>query len=110
MATEIYLGNPPPHIIDWIKVHSKPAGNPKTKITFADGTSQEYDWKGEITLQTMIDAGLFNVNANNWVKTPRTVEIGTKVTVIGEDAFHGCSGLASVTIPEGVMSIGNYAF
>ena len=23
--------------------------NPKTKITFEDGTSQEYDWKGEIT-------------------------------------------------------------
>ena len=37
MATEIYLGNPPPHIIDWIKAHSKPAGNPKTKITFYDG-------------------------------------------------------------------------
>ena len=110
MATEIYIGNPPPRMIDWIKAHSKPAGNPKTKITFTDGTSQEYDWKGEITLQTMIDAGLFNGNANNWVKTPRTVEIGTKVTVVGEDAFHGCSGLASVTIPEGVMSIGNYAF
>ena len=27
----------------------EPAGNPKTKITFTDGTSQEYDWSGEIT-------------------------------------------------------------
>ena len=48
MATEIYLGNPPPYMIDWIKAHSKPAGNPKTKITFTDGTSQEYDWSGEL--------------------------------------------------------------
>ena len=60
MATEIYLGNPPQHVIDWIKAHSKPAGNPKTKITFTDGTSQEYDWSGEITGKTMIDAGLFD--------------------------------------------------
>lgn len=49
MATEIYLGNPPQYMIDWIKAHSKPAIGPKTKITFTDGPSQEYDWKGEIT-------------------------------------------------------------
>ena len=48
MATEIYLGNPPPYMIDWIKAHSKPAGNPKTKITFTDGSFKEYDWSGEI--------------------------------------------------------------
>ena len=58
MATEIYLGEPPQYMIDWIKAHSKPAGNPKTKITFKNGTSQEYDWSGEINQQTMIDAGL----------------------------------------------------
>ena len=48
MATEIYLGNPPPHVIDWIKAHSKPVASPKTKITFTDGNPQEYDWSGEI--------------------------------------------------------------
>ena len=73
MATEIYLGNPPPHIIDWIKAHSKPAGNPKTKITFNDNGnsySQEYDWSGEITRQTMIDAGLYHGDAHVWIKKP----------------------------------------
>ena len=39
MATKIYLGEPPQYMIDWIKAHSKPVGNPKTKITFIDGTS-----------------------------------------------------------------------
>ena len=60
MGTQVFLGPPPPHIEAWIKANYKPAGNPKTKITFADGTSQEYDWSGEITSQMMVDAGLFN--------------------------------------------------
>lgn len=44
--------------------------NPKTKITFDDGTSQEYDWSGEITYQTMIDAGLYNGDNSQWIKMP----------------------------------------
>lgn len=70
MATEIYLGNPPPHIIDWIKAHSKPVTSPKTKITFTNGTSQEYDWSGTINQQTMIDAKIFNGDIYFWIKEP----------------------------------------
>lgn len=68
MATQIYLGAPPTHIEAWIKAHSKPAGNPKTKIMFIDGTSQEYDWSGEIDTYTITNAGLFK--EGYWVKTP----------------------------------------
>lgn len=32
------------------------------------------------------------------------------VTSIGNDAFYGCSGLTSITIPNSVTSIGAYAF
>ena len=110
MATEIYLGNPPQHVIDWIKAHSKPVASPKTKLTFTDGSIEEYDWSGEINYQTMVDAGLLNGNEYIWIKTPQTVEIGTNVTSIGQFAFLDCRGLTSVSIPSSVTSIGEYAF
>ena len=56
-----------------ITITTKPVASPKTKITFADGTSQEYDWKGEITRQMMIDAGLYDINKHSWIKEPQTV-------------------------------------
>jgi len=39
-----------------------------------------------------------------------SVTIGNGVMSIGGYAFLGCTGLTSVTIPENVASIGNYAF
>ena len=38
------------------------------------------------------------------------VTIPAEVTSIGENAFHGCSGLTSITIPDSVTSIGEDAF
>jgi len=39
-----------------------------------------------------------------------SVTIAEGVTSIGRLAFEGCTGLTSITIPEGVTSIGNEAF
>ncbi len=39
-----------------------------------------------------------------------SVTIPNSVTSIGKSAFSGCSGLTSITIPESVTSIGDYAF
>ena len=38
------------------------------------------------------------------------VEIGQRVTSIGNTAFYNCYSLSSISIPSGVTSIGNYAF
>ena len=36
--------------------------------------------------------------------------IGNGVTSVGDEAFNGCNGLTSVTIPDSVTSIGSSAF
>ena len=92
MATEIYLGEPPQHVIDWIKAHSKPVGNPKTKITFTDGTKGEYLIEGVLGLDALIAAGLMPPGSGtedppSWNKYPVEVEIGSAVTDIGGMAF-----------------------
>ena len=115
MATKIYLGEPPQYMIDWIKAHSKPVGNPKTHIKFVDGTEGDYLIEGAMDCPALIAAGLMPPGsgtemAPSWNKDPMEVEIGSAVTSIGEYVFSGCSGLTSVTISESVTSIGYYAF
>ena len=39
-----------------------------------------------------------------------SISIGNNVTIIGDYAFYGCSGLTSITIPGSVTCIGDYAF
>ena len=115
MATEIYLGEPPQHVIDWIKAHSKPGAKRETHIKFADGTEGDYLIEGVMDFQTLIAAGLMPPGSGtdeepSWIKDPAEVKIGSAVTGIGDYAFFRCKKLTSVTIPDGVTSIGMSAF
>ncbi|MCQ2449039.1 MAG: leucine-rich repeat domain-containing protein, partial [Clostridia bacterium] len=46
----------------------------------------------------------------SYYNTMKTLNIGTGVTTIGEDAFYGCTGLTSITIGNSVTTIGSDAF
>ena len=63
-------------------------------------------------LNSLIILGNVDFIANQIIENYRSIASVTikNATSIGQEAFSGCSGLASITIPEGVTSIGEYAF
>ena len=92
MATEIYLGEPPRHVKEWIIAHSKPVVKRETHVKFADGTKGEYLIEGVMDCPALIAAGLMPEGSGtgdppSWNKYPVEVEIGSAVTDIGGMAF-----------------------
>ena len=98
-----------------ITITTKPVANPKTKITFTDGSKGEYLIEGVMDCPALIAAGLMPPGSGTgaqpiWIKNPREVEIGSSVTSIRNSVFCGCYDLTSVTIPNSVTSIGSGTF
>ena len=75
-----------------------------------------YNFSGDKATVTFKEYRAFNDYNSDYsgaVVIPSTVTYNGKtysVTSIGADAFYGCSGLTSVTIPNSVTSIGSFAF
>lgn len=72
--------------------YNKLTGSSSVAVTYKSNASGSYI--GQITIPSTV-----NYNNESYA-----------VTSIGDQAFQGCSGLASITIPEGVTSIGEYTF
>lgn len=70
--------------------------------TTIDGQFNYSESDGKITITKYI--GTYTT-----VNIPDTIN-GNPVTSIGNDAFKGCTGITSVTIPDSVTSIGEQAF
>ena len=83
-----------------------------------NGAMEDYSnpWENEGTVEkVVIKNGVTSIGkCNFWEYNKphhlKSVEIGSTVTTIGENAFDHCTGLTSVTIPNSVTSIGINAF
>ena len=105
MATDIFLGEPPANIKQWIIDNATPVGHVETRFTLEGGTVETYNITGELDQQWMIDNGYYDESNVEWLKTITQADIGNTVTSIGNFTFDGCSELTSLTIPSSVMSI-----
>ena len=82
-----------------------------------DGVTIYYNWTNNYTELSVSYRGqnsssFANEYTGNVVVPEYVTYQGTTypVTCIGDASFYNCSSLTSVTIPNSVMSIGNYAF
>ena len=91
-------------------------GNGVTRIS----SSAFMGCTGLVNISVAVDNTKYHSSGNCLIETAsKTLILGFNtsvipsdgsVTSIGEDAFRGCSGLTSITIPNSVTSIGNSAF
>ena len=79
----------------------------------ADGVTIYYNYINNATELEVATSSKYNLKYSGSVVIPEEVTDGDetlKVTRIGEWAFDQCTNLVSVTIPNGVTSIGDHAF
>lgn len=73
-----------------------------TSIRVADG-NPVYDSRDNCN-------AIIRTSDNRLIVGCQNTVVPNSVTSIGSEAFHGCTGLTSITIPNSVTSIGYYAF
>ncbi len=88
---------------------------PETLSGDIEGTDihWELDFYGNLTIFGTGEIPNYNWDSAPWYKYAAdivSIDIGSGITRIGENAFSGCSALRSIDIPGNVKSIGMFAF
>lgn len=83
--------------------YNKKEVNPNTQIMYTSNDNT-------IIQPYSSNFGGANIISNTYENGVGIIEFDAEVTTIGTNAFKGCSGLTSTTIPNTVTSIGSYAF
>lgn len=82
---------------------SQTIGTGALNHTFASAGEHEVEYKA-------LDTTLIPINAFFGCTGLTSISIPNSVTTIGDSAFFGCTGLTSISIPNSVTSIGGQAF
>lgn len=121
MSAEIYLGEPPPNVKEWIRKHHK-----QDQFNFLykkEGDTGWQEWEPQSD-DIQIASNKVTIKATSFkamdgfvdvreVKLPNKWNNGAEdvdVTSIGPNAFETCNRLINVIIPNSVTNIGQYAF
>ena len=118
---KIYIGKTKEQFIDWIKNRypytPTPSPEPDPTPTAPDGvvlyrTTAGGEWllQGDTDIDNGVFYGFANKDSAVEVIIPSKDSGGHDVTSIGSSAFYNCRSLTSVTIPDSVTSIGDWAF
>ncbi|MBQ7521756.1 MAG: leucine-rich repeat protein, partial [Clostridia bacterium] len=104
-------------LLNQATIHYNSTEQPEFEYTVADNEIIITKYTGtdtEVKIPSEIDGLPVTAIGDNvfqsWKSTLTSVTIPESVTSIGNYAFQGCMNLTSVTIPDSVVSIGDYAF
>ena len=103
----------------WKEFNTVKEFTPSSSITFADPKVKaicvaHWDTNGDGELSRAEAAAVTSLGdvfkGNTQITSFDELQFFTGLIIIGDDAFRGCSGLASVKIPNSVTSIGEWSF